>query len=265
MHCIHASLSVFFPDKLDLNHSFRMSLEETDSLDFSDTAEFISHPSLEGLKVFIIDSFLGVDYVLDNNYLKSLTFILNIIIPGKLLLFYHFSLDFLCQTLLLQLTRLVLILLLCKLSFFNFDSKTTPNFFFIEILNSYINTFSFCVWNSCITLWKTILVLVYFDLFFSCVEINSKNSCFYCEIFEFFFSDILRQSRDVDKSVDLGLIPLFLPLFSLPFGLFSIPLLLQELFLSKFFFWFLFLLFLRNFLPNILLIIKEKLILQLIQ
>lgn len=226
-----------------------MSLKKSNPLYLSYLVELICHFYLESLKVFIVCSLLNVDYVLDNDYLKTLPLILDIIVPWKLLLFHHFSLNFLGHALFFQLSRLIFIFLLGKLSLFNFNSKSASNFLFIEILNCYVYTFLFGIWNCCITLRKTIFILVNFDLLSSCVQISSKYSCFDCKVFQLIISDILRKSRNIDKSIDLRLIPFLFLLLRLPFSLFTIPLLPQELLLSKLFLWFLFFFLGSPFLP----------------
>jgi hypothetical protein len=103
-----------------------------------------------------------------------------------------FGLNFLYFRLLFGLPRNVLFGLLLKLCSLNIDLKTTPDLSSIQKFQRDIDTFFPGERHCGIAFWQTVLILVYLDLFTTCVHINSQYSGFGAEGLELLLSDVER-------------------------------------------------------------------------
>jgi hypothetical protein len=63
-----------------------MTFEESDSFDLADLSQRLYNLLFDGLEVLVAVCFSYIDHMLQNDYLKSLTFIFNGFVPRKLLL-----------------------------------------------------------------------------------------------------------------------------------------------------------------------------------
>lgn len=133
--------------------------------------------------------------------------------PVKLPLLVLFG-DYLVYfTLLLWVSRFVLLVLLVKLGSLNPHGKPRLNLSFIKHLQCYTDTLLFGVGYHCISLRLPILIPVYLYLIRSCLEVYSNHSRPTSELFKLLISDIGWEAIDVDKSIDFGVVPLLLFLF----------------------------------------------------
>ena len=121
-----------------------------------------------------LDFVLGetlIEYVLQNNYFQSISFLFDVIIPCKFPLLVFFGLNLLHQCLLFHLSRLILFLFLIEFSSLYFYMESASDFTVIQVLNGNIYTLLTCKWNGSIPFRQTILILINFDLLFASIEI----------------------------------------------------------------------------------------------
>ena len=131
VHCIHTCFCIFLFYKFDLNNSIWVGLIKSYSFYLTYLTYFLWYFLFYSLQVLIIISFLYIYDVLENNNFESLSLIFKVIVPRKLLLFHHFSLNFLGESLLFHFPRFIVFLFLRKLCFFNGNFKATSDFFII--------------------------------------------------------------------------------------------------------------------------------------
>ena len=131
VHCVYTCFCIFLFYEFDLNNSIWVGLIKSDSFYLPYLSYFLWYLLFHILQVLIIVGFLYIYDVLENDNFESLSLIFKVVIPRKLLLFHHFSLNFLGETLLFHFPRFIVLLFLWKLCFFNGDFKATSDFFII--------------------------------------------------------------------------------------------------------------------------------------
>lgn len=139
-----------------------MGFIESDSFDFSDIGKFFSDLFLNRLEVFLTFGLLGVDYVLEDDYLESFSFIFHILIPGKELFLDHFALDLLCERMLFSLSGFVVVLFLVELGSFNSDYEPTSDFIVVQVLDRKVHALLLGVGDSCVSFGKTTFISINF-------------------------------------------------------------------------------------------------------
>lgn len=134
-------------------------------------------------------------------------------IPIKLSLLVLFSQHFVNLVDFLRVTRFVLLIFLVELCSFDFNLKSRLNLSFVEHFECDRDALLFGVGNGCVSLWNSRIITIYFDFFFSCLQVDSNDACLRGKLFQLFFVYVWRQTTNVDEGVNFRVVPFLFFLF----------------------------------------------------